>query len=92
MKLNIKAFAFTCGLFWGLGLFVLTWWIIMFDGATGETTFLGRVYRGYSISGLGSLAGLCWGFIDALIGGAIFAWIYNLLVCRCVKEEKKQEA
>ncbi|MHC4115160.1 MAG: bacteriophage holin [Planctomycetota bacterium] len=92
MKLNIKAFAFTCGLIWGLGVFVLTWWIIMFDGPTGETTMLGRVYRGYSISELGSLVGLCWGFVDALIGGAIFAWLYNLLVCKCIKEEKKQEA
>ena len=26
MKLNIKAFAFSCGIFWGLGLFLLTWW------------------------------------------------------------------
>ena len=38
MKLNTKAFALTCGLVWGLGLFLLTWWIIAFDGATGEIT------------------------------------------------------
>lgn len=79
MKLNVKAFAFTCGLVWGIGLFALTWWIIAFDGATGEITFIGRLYRGYSISPVGSIAGLAWGFADGLIGGAIFAWLYNSL-------------
>jgi hypothetical protein len=77
MKLNIKAFALTCGLVWGLGLFFLTWWIIAFDGVTGEPTLIGRLYRGYSISPLGSLVGLVWAFFDGLIGGAVFAWLYN---------------
>lgn len=79
MKLNIKAFALTSGLIWGLGLFCLTWWIIAFDGATGEPTFIARLYRGYSITPAGSIIGLVWAFCDAAIGGAIFAWLYNLL-------------
>jgi hypothetical protein len=78
MKLNIKAFAFTCGIIWGLGLCLLTWWMIAFGGATGEKTIIGKIYIGYSISALGSFIGLVWGFFDALIGGAIFAWLYNL--------------
>jgi hypothetical protein len=40
MKLNIKAFAITFSLLWGLGLFFLTWRIIAFDGATGEVTLI----------------------------------------------------
>jgi hypothetical protein len=79
MKLNVKAFALTCALLWGIGLFVLTWWVIAFDGSTGEMPFIGHVYRGYSITPLGSVIGLIWGFVDALIGGAIFARLYNLL-------------
>jgi hypothetical protein len=79
MRLNVKAFALTCGLIWGFGLFFLTWWIIAFEGATKEVTFIGLVYRGYNISPLGSLLGLVWAFFDGLIGGAIFAWLYNLL-------------
>ncbi len=79
MKLNVKAFALSCGLLWGFGLLFITWWIIAFDGATGEATLIGRVYRGYSISPLGSLIGLAWALPDGLIGGAIFAWVYNLL-------------
>ena len=50
MRLNVRAFALTCGLVWGLGLCLLTWWIIAFDGATGEPTLIGRCYRGYEIS------------------------------------------
>jgi hypothetical protein len=77
MKLNIKAFALTCGIVWGLGLFLLTWWIIAFDGSSIEPTFIGRLYRGYTISPVGSAIGLVWAFFDGLIGGAIFAWLYN---------------
>lgn len=82
MKLDVKACALTCGLVWGLGLFCVTWWIIAFDGPTGEVTFIGRVYRGYAISPGGSLVGLIWAFFDGLIGGAVFAWLYNALVLK----------
>ena len=60
MKLNVKAFALACGLIWGFGLFVLTWWIMLFEGATDEITLIGRVYIGYNISALGSVFGLGW--------------------------------
>lgn len=79
MKINVKAFALAAALLWGLGLFALTWWIILFDGATYEPTMIGRLYRGYTISPLGSVIGLVYGFFDALVGGAIFAWLYNRL-------------
>lgn len=65
---------------WGLGLFFLTWWIIAFDGATHEVTMIGRLYRGYNISPLGSVMGLIWGTVDAFAGGAVFAWLYNRIV------------
>ncbi|MFH1369891.1 MAG: bacteriophage holin [Planctomycetota bacterium] len=83
MKLNIKAFALACGLMWGLGVFCLAWWIMMFEGATGEVPFLGHLYRGFNISPLGSVIGLVWAFFDGLIGGAIFAWLYNKLASAC---------
>ncbi|MFC1739371.1 bacteriophage holin [Planctomycetota bacterium] len=79
MRLNVKAFALSCGLIWGLGLFILTWWIIAFDGVTSQVTFIGQIYRGYSVSPVGSIIGLIWAFFDGAIGGAIFAWLYNLI-------------
>ena len=82
MKLNVKAFAITTALIWGIGLFAITWWIILLDGPTGEVTLIGKIYRCYNISPLGSLIGFLWGFFDGLIGGAVFAWLYNFFVDR----------
>ena len=92
MKLNVKAFALACAILWGFGLFGITWWIILFSGATGDPTFIGRVYLGYCISPLGSLVGLVWGFVDGLIGGAIFAWLYNLITARTSGAKQAQPA
>ena len=82
MKLNVKAFALTCGIIWGMGLFMLTWWIIAFEGSSTDITFIGRLYRGYTVSPAGSVIGLLWAFADGAIGGAIFAWLYNLIASR----------
>ena len=87
MKLNIKAFGLAFGLWWGMGLFLLTWMIIDFEGATGEVTMIGRLYRGYSITPMGSVIGFLWAFADGLVSGLILAWLYNLLAGKFRKLE-----
>ena len=82
MKLDVRAFAITAAVIWGCGLFLLTWWIILFDGSSTGPTFIGQIYRGYAVTPIGSLIGLVWAVVDGAIGGAIFAWIYNFLVAR----------
>ena len=82
MKLNVWALGLACGLLWGLGLFVLTWWVIAFDGQSTDVNFIGRVYRGFAFTPTGSFIGLAWAFADGLVGGVIFAWLYNLLASR----------
>ena len=77
MKLNVKAFAFACSILWGFAVFLVTWWVILISGASGETTWLGHIYLGYNISPVGSIIGLAWGLVDGLIGGAALAWLYN---------------
>ncbi len=86
MKLDVKAFALTCGLIWGFGMLFITWWIMLFEGATGDLLVIGHVYRGFNISPVGSIFGLVWGFVDGMIGGAIFAWLYNFIVRRVVHQ------
>ncbi|MBC8465873.1 hypothetical protein H8D57_02505 [bacterium] len=66
---------------------LITWWLILLDGATGDITFIGRVYRGYCISPVGSLIGFVWAFFDGMICGAIFAWLYNMFADRFVSKE-----
>lgn len=82
MRLNAAAFGVTCSLVWGIGLFCLTWWVIAFEGATGEMTWIGHFYRGYRISPIGSVIGLLWALADGFAGGVVFAWLYNALVAR----------
>ena len=91
MRFNILAFAITCALVWGVGLFVLTWWIIAFDGSSPDPTFIGKVYRGYVITPVGSLIGLAWGVVDGFVGGAIFAWLYNVLAAAVGQDTKPAE-
>ncbi len=88
MQLNVKKIAFTTAILWGLFIFGLTWWIIFFEGQTREKTLIGKVYRGYSISAPGSVVGALWGFADGLLGGALFAWIFNFLTRRVDYVEK----
>ncbi len=86
MKLDVKAFALTCAVIWGLALFLITWWIILFEGPNVDLTFIGRVYRGYTVTGMGSVIGLIWALVDGLIGGAVFAWLYNRFASRGAAE------
>jgi len=69
MKLNVLAFGMTTGLLLGFGLLFITWWIMLFEGAAGDTTLVGRIYLGYRISLGGSFFGLIWGLVDGFVGG-----------------------
>ena len=88
MKINVKAFAIAMALWWGVGLFALTWWMILFQGSTGDPTLLGKVYRGYNISPWGSVIGLAWALADGFVGGAILAWLYNRVAGRLAKDHR----
>ena len=80
MKLNVKVLALTGGIFWAVSMFVLTWWVMLFTGNTGDPTIVGRMYYiGYSISPLGSVIGAVYGFFDAGIGCLLFGLLYNFL-------------
>ena len=79
MRIEIRAFALACGLLWGAAVFLVTWWIILLDGSSSDPVFLGRIYRGYAVTPIGSVVGLAWALVDGAIGGAILAWLYNSL-------------
>lgn len=82
MRLDVKAFALTCAVVWGLGVPLLTWWVMAFEGASTDPTWLGHIYRGYNLTLAGSLIGGVWAFFDGLIGGALFAWLYDFFGTR----------
>ena len=82
MKLNVRAFAHTLALTWGLGLFLMTWWLILLEGASNDPAFLGRFYLGYTVSPVGSFIGLLYAMVDGWLGGFVIAWLYNKLAGR----------
>jgi len=80
MKFNTKALAVTSGVLWGLAMLVtglgnLIW------GNYGRQFLqtMSSVYPGYhatrSVSEV--VVGTLYGVVDGLVGGAIFAWLYN---------------
>jgi len=80
MQLNVKAFTLTFGVLWGgVGLFFLTWWIILLEGASGDPTFIGRFYIGYNISPSASIIGFLWGCANGCICGLAFGGFYNFI-------------
>jgi hypothetical protein len=88
MKFDVKAFSLSCAITWGVGLLLLTWWVMAFDGPSLEPTWIGRIYRGYTMTAVGSIIGGIWAFFDGLIGGAVFAWLYNTIEERVLSRRR----
>ncbi len=82
MKLSIKKFALSCGILWGIAiLLVSTANMIWPDYGSVFLTVVASIYPGYeAMQGIESIiVGTLYAVVDAGIGGAIFAWLYNLL-------------
>jgi len=82
MRLNVTALSLTAAFIWG-GAILLVASLNLLWPAYGlaflETT--ASIYPGYNPgSGLGSvIIGTLYAMLDGAIGGALFAWVYNLL-------------
>ena len=79
MRLDTKAFALTCGVLWGLAIFLATVWLKVFGFEGQIIRLLDHFYFGYSFSYVGAVIGAVWGFVDGAISGFVFAWLYNKL-------------
>ncbi|MCZ6804462.1 MAG: hypothetical protein O7D86_11150 [Proteobacteria bacterium] len=82
MKLSVKGLAITAAIFWGVALLIVGSANMMFPGyASGFLEVIGSIYPGYH-PGTGFFSviiGSMYGVVDAGIGGAIFAWLYNFI-------------
>jgi hypothetical protein len=81
-RIQAAVLALVLGLICGLGLFLMTAWLLIKGGEhVGQhLQLLGQYFIGYSVSWKGSVVGFFWG---ALVGGVI-GWaignIYNRIV------------
>ena len=81
MKLSIKGLAITAAIFWSSAIFIVGSANIMFPGyGMSFLEVAGSIYPGYHPgTGFSSIIiGSLYGVVDAGIGAAIFAWLYNV--------------
>lgn len=78
-KLDVKACGLALGILWAGGVIFMGLTAMVCSWAQPFVDVLGVMYRGYSASVIGILIGAAWGFVDAGIGGVLFAWLYNKL-------------
>ena len=82
MRLSIKKFTLSCGLIWGLCIFLIS--LSNFIWPNYGVLFLeihASIYPGYdAMQGISSvIIGTLYAAFDAAVIGALFAWVYNAL-------------
>ena len=80
MKLNGKAFALAAAILSGVASFLLTLLSVLTGFAKEFFDIIAPFHPGYSHSFLGALISSFWMFLDRLIIGTLFPFIYNPLV------------
>lgn len=81
-KLDVVAVAVALAVVWGLGIFVLGLAAWLAGWGVPLVSMIGSLYLGYDPSLLGTVIGTVWAVVDAVIAGALYAWIYNAIAVR----------
>jgi hypothetical protein len=82
MRLNVFAFAATVALIWSAAILLVAAAHAVSPGYGGAfLDFAASIYPGYRPGpSFGSVVtGTLYGLFDGAVGGALFAWLYNLL-------------
>ena len=82
MKFNEKQLAFACAILWGASMLVMGLANLVWHGYGQDfLNVMASVYPGYHAVGtLPQVAiGTAYGLVDGLVGGFVFAWLYNHL-------------
>jgi len=79
-KLNPKAFGLACGFIFALYMLILGLAAAWLGWGTNLVGAIGTLYIGYGATFFGSIIGALWAFVDGLVAGLIFAWLYNLFI------------
>lgn len=85
-KISPLAFGLSLGVVWGGAVLIMGLLSHFFAYGTAFVTAMGVMYIGYEPSILGGLIGGLMGFIDAFVGGALIAWLYNVFSTCCGKK------
>jgi len=82
VRLNATIQGIVVGTIAGLGLFVVTNWLVIKGGPVvgPHLSLLNQVFIGYSVTFIGSFVGLAYGFVLGFGVGYFIAWMYNQAV------------
>lgn len=80
MKFSVRGLALASGILWGIAMLGMGLANLISSGYGQQfLQLMASVYPGYhatrSIAEV--IVGTLYGFVDGLVGGAIFAWLYN---------------
>ncbi len=81
-KIQGGVLAVVCGLMGGLGLFIMTVWLLLEGGEQvgSHLQLLSNYFIGYSVTWKGSLIGLFYGALTGGVLGWTIGFIYNRVV------------
>jgi hypothetical protein len=85
MKLDLKALALACGIFWGALLLLVSLGDMIWPEYGEEILEIAEsIYPGYhGPTGAGAAVIVTlYGLVDGAIGGFVFGWLYNTFVAR----------
>jgi hypothetical protein len=82
VRIKAVALALVCGLIGGVGLFVMTVWLLIKDGpqAGQHLQLLSNYFIGYSVTWPGAFVGLLYGAMTGGMVGWVIGRIYNGVV------------
>jgi protoporphyrinogen oxidase len=82
LRIDRVALGLAAGVVSGFGLFAATLALVVSGGPVVGPTLglLGQYFPGYTVTDLGSLLGLCYGFLVGFVGGWLFAVLRNAIM------------
>ncbi len=82
MRIHTKALALSCGIVLGALIFCVTLAGMFFGYGSECLALLQSIYPGYSVSLIGSIIGLLYGFLTGAVIASFVGTLYNKLFVR----------
>ncbi len=81
VQLNTRILAFSIAVVFGLGLFIVTNWLVLKGGPNvgAHLILLRQYFPGYSVTFVGSLIGFLYAFAIGYVVGLLIGQLYNRL-------------